>query len=89
MTTSETLYAAADVIERDGWTKGNAGTLVGDGPKCALGALGKAMGVRDAAPRLRGTSTALTPRSRAPWRAGRCATTSATSPRELRRLAVE
>ena len=46
MTTSETLYAAADVIERDGWTKGNAGTIVGDGPKCAIGALGKAMGAK-------------------------------------------
>lgn len=45
MKTSEILTKAADIIEDQGWVKGAAGTIVGDGPKCLMGAVGQAAGI--------------------------------------------
>lgn len=41
---SEALNRAADIIEDQGWTKGDRGTLVEFGPRCALGAISQAVG---------------------------------------------
>lgn len=41
---SEALNRAADIIEDQGWTKGERGTLVKFGPRCALGAISQAVG---------------------------------------------
>lgn len=40
---SEVLHESADIIERQGWTKGN-GMTPGEGPKCLMGAIGQAIG---------------------------------------------
>lgn len=45
MKTSEILTKAADIIEAQGWVKGEQGTVVGEGPKCLMGAVAQAAGM--------------------------------------------
>lgn len=44
-TEADILEAAADRIERDGWTTGNKGMLACEGPKCIEGAIAAEIGI--------------------------------------------